>query len=101
LIKWLWYSQSDYCYTWTSKYFTPNGDGFNDYWNVKGVNANFNSNSIIFIYDRYGKLITRINTNSQGWMVLSTGSPLAADDYWYTVKLENGREAKGHFSLKR
>jgi gliding motility-associated-like protein len=36
-------------------------------WNVKGVNANFNSNSIIFIYDRYGKLITRINTNSQGW----------------------------------
>jgi gliding motility-associated-like protein len=33
-------------------------------------------------------------------MVLN-GQPLAADDYWYTVKLENGREAKGHFSLKR
>jgi gliding motility-associated-like protein len=83
------------------KYFTPNGDGFNDYWNVKGVNANFNSNSIIFIYDRYGKLITRINTNSQGWDGTFNGQPLAADDYWYTVKLENGREAKGHFSLKR
>jgi hypothetical protein len=33
-------------------------------------------------------------------MVLSTGSPLAADDYWYTVKLENGREAKGTFQFK-
>ncbi|MFT5244097.1 MAG: gliding motility-associated-like protein [Psychroserpens sp.] len=83
------------------KYFTPNNDGYNDYWSVKGVNASFNTNSIIFIYDRYGKLITRINTNSQGWDGTFNGQPLAADDYWYTVKLEDGREAKGHFSLKR
>jgi gliding motility-associated-like protein len=26
---------------------------------------------------------------------------LPSDDYWYTVKLEDGREVKGHFSLKR
>jgi gliding motility-associated-like protein len=26
---------------------------------------------------------------------------LPSDDYWYTIKLEDGREAKGHFSLKR
>ncbi|MFE3867924.1 T9SS type B sorting domain-containing protein [Flavobacterium sp. LS2P90] len=83
------------------KYFTPNGDGYNDYWSVKGVNSNFNTNSIIFIYDRYGKLITKINTNSQGWDGTLNGYPLPADDYWYTVKLEDGREAKGHFSLKR
>ncbi|MFE3870331.1 T9SS type B sorting domain-containing protein [Flavobacterium sp. ZS1P70] len=83
------------------KYFTPNGDGYNDYWSVKGVNSNFNTNSIIFIYDRYGKLITKINTNSEGWDGNFNGSPLPSDDYWYTVKLEEGREAKGHFSLKR
>jgi gliding motility-associated-like protein len=83
------------------KYFTPNGDGFNDYWNVKGVNANFNSNSIIFIYDRYGKLITQINTSSEGWDGTFNGQALPSDDYWYTVRLEDGREAKGHFSLKR
>jgi hypothetical protein len=28
--------------------FHSNGDGYNDYWNVKGVNASFNTNSIIF-----------------------------------------------------
>jgi gliding motility-associated-like protein len=83
------------------KYFTPNGDGYNDYWNIKGVNANFNSNSIIFIYDRYGKLITKINTNSDGWDGNFNGNPLPSDDYWYTAKLQDGREAKGHFSLKR
>jgi gliding motility-associated-like protein len=83
------------------KFFTPNGDGFNDYWNVEGVNANFNSNSIIFIYDRYGKLITKINTNSDGWDGTFNGQNLAADDYWYTIRLEDGREATGHFSLKR
>jgi gliding motility-associated-like protein len=83
------------------KYFTPNGDGYNDFWSVKGVNADFNTNSIIFIYDRYGKLITKINTNSRGWDGTFNGNPLPADDYWYTVKLEDGREATGHFSLKR
>jgi gliding motility-associated-like protein len=65
------------------------------------VNANFNSNSIIFIYDRYGKLITKINTNSDGWDGTFNGQNLAADDYWYTIRLEDGREATGHFSLKR
>ena len=28
------------------------------------------------------------------------GKPLPGDDYWYTIKLDDGREAKGHFSLK-
>jgi gliding motility-associated-like protein len=65
------------------------------------VNASFNTNSIIFIYDRYGKLITKINTNSDGWDGTFNGNPLPSDDYWYTAKLQDGRETKGHFSLKR
>jgi gliding motility-associated-like protein len=83
------------------KFFTPNGDGYNDYWNVKGVNANFNENSIIYIFDRYGKLLKQITASSQGWDGTFLGLPLSGDDYWYTIKLDDGREAKGHFSLKR
>lgn len=83
------------------KFFTPNGDGQNDYWNVKGVNANFNANSTIYIYDRYGKLLKQITVSSQGWDGTFTGQPLPSDDYWYAIKLDDGREAKGHFSLKR
>ena len=83
------------------KFFTPNGDGQNDYWNVKGVNENFNKNTTIYIFDRYGKLLKQIIPSSQGWDGSSNGFVLPADDYWYTIKLEDGREAKGHFSLKR
>ena len=84
------------------KFFTPNGDGFNDYWSPKGVNANFNANSTIYIFDRYGKLIKQwIPSSSEGWDGTFNGTPLPSDDYWYTIKLEDGREAKGHFSLKR
>lgn len=83
------------------KFFTPNGDGQNDYWNVKGVNENFNKNTTIYIFDRYGKLLKQIIPSSQGWDGTSNGFVLPADDYWYTIKLEDGRETKGHFSLKR
>jgi gliding motility-associated-like protein len=75
----MWYCQPTYCDTWSAKIFTQNGDGYNDYWNVK-VNASFNTNSIIFIYDRYGKLITKINT-SDGWDGTFNGNPLPSDDY--------------------
>ncbi|HBS54005.1 MAG TPA: gliding motility protein, partial [Flavobacterium sp.] len=83
------------------KFFTPNGDGYNDYWNIKGVNASFSSKSILYIFDRYGKLLKQVSPSSQGWDGTLNGEPLPADDYWFTLKLEDGREAKGHFSLKR
>lgn len=83
------------------KFFTPNGDGYNDYWNLKGVNNTLNSKSVIYIFDRYGKLLKELNPNSSGWNGTFNGKPLPSDDYWYTIKLEDNREVKGHFSLKR
>ncbi|OXA77765.1 T9SS type B sorting domain-containing protein [Flavobacterium frigidimaris] len=83
------------------KFFTPNNDGYNDYWNIKGINDTFNPGAKILIFDRYGKLIKQITALGNGWDGTFTGSPMPADDYWYTIKLEDGREAKGHFSLKR
>lgn len=82
-------------------FFTPNNDGYNDYWNIKGANETFNSGARIFIYDRYGKLIKQVLASSNGWDGTFIGNPMPADDYWYSIKLEDGREAKGHFSLKR
>lgn len=83
------------------KFFTPNGDGYNDYWNLKGANKDFNSTSLIYIFDRYGKLLKKINPSDLGWDGTFNGHPLPSDDYWFTVKLDDGREVKGHFSLKR
>jgi gliding motility-associated-like protein len=83
------------------KFFTPNNDGYNDYWKVKGVNETFNNQAKIFIFDRYGKIIKQVLPSSNGWDGTYTGNPMPADDYWYSINLEDGREAKGHFSLKR
>lgn len=83
------------------KFFTPNGDGYNDTWNVQGVSADFYSKSIIYIFDRYGKLLGQISPLGKGWDGTFQGRLLPSDDYWYTAKFEDGREAKGHFSLKR
>jgi gliding motility-associated-like protein len=83
------------------KFFTPNGDGYNDYWNLKGVNENLNSKSIIYIFNRFGKLLKQIAPSDLGWDGTFNGVPLAADDFWFAITLEDGRELKGHFSLKR
>jgi gliding motility-associated-like protein len=82
-------------------YFTPNNDGYNDYWNIKGVNASFNAKTIIHIFDRYGKLIKQISPLNQGWNGVFNGQQMPATDYWYSIQLEDGRIIKGHFALKR
>ncbi|WP_300564878.1 T9SS type B sorting domain-containing protein, partial [Flavobacterium sp.] len=83
------------------KFFTPNGDGFNDYWNIQGIDSTLNSNAIIFIYDRFGKLLKQIVPTSQGWNGTFNGIALPADDYWFTAEFDNNRSVKGHFALKR
>jgi len=83
------------------KYFTPNGDRFHDYWNVKGVSALYNYRSTIYIFDRYGKLLKQLSTTEIGWDGTYNGRQMPADDYWYSIQFEDGRSAKGHFTLKR
>jgi gliding motility-associated-like protein len=83
------------------KFFTPNGDGFHDYWNVKGISNTYNAKTTIFIFNRYGKLIKELTPFELGWNGSFNGQPLPADDYWYSVQFEDGRIAKGNFTLKR
>ncbi|MGL2964004.1 T9SS type B sorting domain-containing protein [Flavobacterium sp. RSB2_4_14] len=83
------------------KYFTPNGDGFHDFWNVKGASYLSNSKSIIYIFDRFGKLLKQISATSPGWDGTYNGHQMPADDYWYSIQFEDGRSDKGHFALKR
>jgi gliding motility-associated-like protein len=81
------------------KFFTPNSDAINDFWKIKF--SNNEPNMVITIYDRYGKLLKKVSSLSDGWDGTYNGQPLLADDYWFVVKRENGKEYKGHFALKR
>ncbi|MNX37493.1 hypothetical protein D3C86_678050 [compost metagenome] len=80
------------------KFFTPNGDGFNDTWTIDP--DYLAPNSSIRIFDRYGKLIKELALNTS-WNGTYLENQLPASDYWFTATRINGTEYRGHFSLKR
>ena len=86
-------------------FFTPNNDGVNDRWQLKGIDRSFYTVSEIQIYNRYGVLVATLDASSVGWNGISKGWRLPSNDYWFSVKLTdiNGVtiERKGHFSLLR
>ena len=83
------------------KYFTPNGDGINETWKILGIRSDFNANSKVYIFDRFGKLLKELDPLTKGWDGTYLGKPMPATDYWFRTFLEDGREFKGHFSLIR
>src|SRR5690606_19508552 len=87
------------------RYFTPNGDGQNDTWNIKGLSEAFSQDFKILIFDRYGKLLKQLNPRGDGWDGTFNGQRLAASDYWFMVDLldanGNKKNYTGHFSLVR
>ena len=84
------------------KYFTPNGDGYHDTWNISTLSNQ--PNAKIYIFDRFGKLLKQISTTGTGWDGTFNGQAMLADDYWFVVKYsEQGinKEFKAHFAIKR
>lgn len=83
------------------KFFTPNNDGFNDFWQVYGVSEMFQQDSKILIFNRFGKLIKQLDPLGPGWDGTFNGTRLQSDDYWFSVTLQDGTIFKNHFTLKR
>ena len=81
------------------QFFTPNNDGTNDSWNIMGI-AGFPFCKV-YIYDRYGRLLAQLDSNSAGWNGEYMNTKLPSSDYWFRAYLGNGKEFAGHFTLKR
>ncbi len=88
------------------KFFTPNNDGSNDVWHISGLEL-LNDPSVA-IFDRYGKLIVKLDGSAYNWTGTFRGRPLPESDYWFrlTYKDDNGETVtakyiNNHFSLKR
>ncbi|UKM64672.2 T9SS type B sorting domain-containing protein [Flavobacteriaceae bacterium GSB9] len=86
------------------KFFTPNNDGQNDFWQIEGLGTNFTPQSTVNIYDRYGKLLKQFKANDF-WDGTFKGEFLPNSDYWFVaelIKTSGGTKIyRGHFSLKR
>jgi gliding motility-associated-like protein len=85
------------------KFFTPNNDGYHDFWNIEGFTSA--NKAEIYIFDRYGKLLKQISPLGQGWDGTYNGSEMPGTDYWfkllYTDKNNVRKEFNSHFALKR
>ena len=87
-------------------FFTPNGDGTNDYWHILGV-SNL-ENPIVYVYDRYGKLLKQLDDSTLGWDGTFNGRELPSSDYWFKLiytdlqgQLVEAKYINNHFALKR
>lgn len=66
--------------------FTPNGDGVNDYWDIKNIDdypdAQFN------VYDRYGQMVFQSVGYSKPWDGTYGGKKLPSGTYYYIIDLK-------------
>lgn len=75
--------------------FTPNGDGFNDFFVIKGLQAYPNSD--IVIYNRWGNEVYASSSYQNNW-----GAENHPDGvYFFVLKLNNGETLKGDITVIR
>ncbi|WP_420571049.1 T9SS type B sorting domain-containing protein [Kordia sp.] len=83
-------------------FFTPNNDMANDTWNVKGISIAVQQTAIMYIFDRYGKLLYYFRPGQiEGWNGTYRGKPMPSNDYWYKFETSEGQSFSGSFSLIR
>ncbi|MBT8235388.1 MAG: T9SS type B sorting domain-containing protein, partial [Bacteroidia bacterium] len=83
-------------------FFTPNGDGINDYWQfVPPLGVTEINLDGIMIFDRIGNLLAQIDPLSQGWDGTFNGRPLPANTYWFKAMNGDKKPLVGFFTLKR
>jgi gliding motility-associated-like protein len=81
-------------------YFTPNDDGINDNWVIKGIEEY--PDAEIMIYDRESKLIQRLEPTNPVWDGRANGRGMPSTDYWYNIYIPStGERFVKNFTLKR
>jgi gliding motility-associated-like protein len=70
--------------------FTPNHDGFNDKWEIIGLQ--YYKNAVIEVFNRWGDLVFRSEGNEYKFNGTYRGRDLPMDSYHYIIDLRNGDE---------
>ncbi len=66
---------------------TPNGDGFNDVWNIR--NIEFYPNNEVIIFNRYGQKVFGMTGYDNSWDGTFGGSPVPDGTYYYVLKFSD------------
>jgi gliding motility-associated-like protein len=79
--------------------FTPNGDGFNDVWQVNNPDVIFPVK--VNVYNRSGKSVYTSESYQNDWNGLFRGNPLPQATYYYIIQDANGNTFKGPVTIIR
>jgi gliding motility-associated-like protein len=83
------------------KFFSPNGDGKNEIWEIPYFNILYPQGTVI-ILDRFGRKLLEYKGNFEGWDGNIGGFIASTGVYWYIVQLEKESiPLKGNFTLMR
>ncbi|MGB3453044.1 MAG: T9SS type B sorting domain-containing protein [Moheibacter sp.] len=85
-------------------FISPNGDGINDTWMIRGIQAY--KGATIKIFDRYGKVfVDRKLESGYEWDGKYMGRVVPSDDYWYIIQIPEteltpAQKFVGHISVR-
>ncbi len=80
--------------------FTPNGDGINDVWNIKAIEAF--PQCVVSVFERNGSLVFQSKGYGQPWDGTYKGSPIPPGTYFYVITPANGlRPLSGSVTILR
>lgn len=79
---------------------SPNGDGYNDSWKIAGLEHYIGTE--VTVIDRNGVLVFKqlINKKTLDWNGKIAGSPIPTGNYWYSIKVSDGRNYTGWLLIK-
>ena len=81
--------------------FTPNADGYNDKWVLKGLNL-FYPNCKVTVFNRWGSPVFQSNGYAQDWDGTNKGKELADGTYYYIIQLNaDEKPLKGTVTIMR
>ena len=89
--------QKSYLHFVIPLFFTPNGDGYNDLFNLVGIESY--GSSEVSVFNRMGKLLVYSKNTPFSWDGTYNNKRVPTSDYWYTITI-NSQVFTGHFTLK-
>ncbi|WP_186461764.1 gliding motility-associated C-terminal domain-containing protein [Mucilaginibacter pallidiroseus] len=79
--------------------FTPNGDGFNDYWTITGIEES--KIATVKIFARSGQMVFQSVGYPKPFDGTQNGQQLPASTYYYIIEQKNAKPISGYVTILR
>lgn len=90
----------DFIFFYVPNFISPNGDGYNDVWTIRGITQYPDAH--VQIFDRYGKLFVdrKVGNNDNVWDGKYLGREIPSGTYWYIITLTGEKRVSGAILVK-